>query len=272
MAPVSRGNRGSHGGSSFASRGATRSRGSLQGRGRGTSTAKNSARAVFHPTRVEEQVEEDANLSDGSQILSLNKQDSSSASRISSDESSEDEGPTVNSYSTLLQSLSANIQRGPPQRKRRRIDIEDRSKTSYVENERANNEDRDGFGTTEMDAVEDQSDPEDAAPFDESEEGVSSYLLGRWILIVVVSTEDPFTTHIAEPDESELADHIKHMKSAKLRTIRTELPSGLSCSMTVPGESTADQRLLSSRPQSTQELQVITTISLCLPTALTPYS
>ena len=177
MAPLSRGSRGTRGGSSFASRGATRSRGSVQGRGRGNSIAKNNARTVFHPTRVEEHVEEDASLSDGSQDSNLDKQESSNASRISSDESSEDEGPAVNSYSTLLQSLSANIQRGPPQRKKRRIDIEDRTEASVVESKRADRENRDGFESTDMDAVEDQSDPEDAASYEESEEGYFSYLL-----------------------------------------------------------------------------------------------
>lgn len=272
MAPLSRGKRGSRGGSSFASRGAPRSRGSVHGRGRGNSTAKNSSRNVFHPTRVEEHVEEDANLSDGSQKSSLIKQDSSSASRISSDENSEDERPTVNSYSTLLQSLSANVQRGPPQRKKRRIDIEDRTESSHSDFQRANDEDQDGLETTDIDAAEDQPDPEDAAPFDETEEGMSSHLLERWLLISIVSTEDPFTTHVADPDESELADHIKYMKSARLRTIRAELPSGLSYSMTIPSESTANRRLFSSRPQNTQELQVTATTSLYLATALTPCS
>ena len=173
MAPLSRGNRGSRGGSSFASRGATRNRGPVQGRGRGNSTAKNSARTVFHPTRVEA-VEEDANLSDGSQISNLNKQDSSSASQISSDENSEDEGPNVNSYSTLLQSLNANIQRGPSPRKKQRIDIEDRKELSDSNSQRANREIQDSLEATDMDAVENQSDPEDEAPFEETEEGMSS--------------------------------------------------------------------------------------------------
>ena len=272
MAPLSRGTRGSRGGSSFASRGASRNRGSVQGRGRGNSTAKNSARTVFHPTRVEEHVEEDASLSDGSQISNFDKQHSSSASRISSDESSEDEGPTVNSYSTLLQSLNANIQRGPPPRKKQRIDIEDRKELSDSDIQRANREIQDGLEATDIDAAENQSDPEDEAPFEEIEEGMSSYLLGRWSLIVIVSTEDPFTTHVADPDESELADHIKNMKSARLRTIREELPSGLSFSMTVPSQSMVGQKVLGSRPQSTQELQVIITTSLCLSRALTPCS
>lgn len=73
---------------------------------------------------------------------------------------------------------------------------------------------------------------------------------------MVVATADPFATHVADPEESQLADHINNTKSAKMNTTRASLPSGTSYSMTVPGDVDGAQKIFSTPPGSIQELQV----------------
>ena len=111
-----------------------------------------------------------AEVSDESQLLSEDGHESSRASRTSSDEDPEDERPTTNSYSTLLQSLSANVQRGPPQRKKRKINTEDRteallqSRTNYLD-------EQEDFEAPGGDDVEDHLGSDDIAYLDEIEDG-----------------------------------------------------------------------------------------------------
>lgn len=78
----------------------------------------------------------------------------------------------------------------------------------------------------------------------------------RCSLTILVAAEDPFATHVADPEESQLADHIKNMKTAKTKTTRASLSSGASYSMTAPGDSEAAPKMFSAPPESIQELQV----------------
>ena len=176
MAPFARGQRGSRGGSLVSSRGARGGRGSVRARGKGSFRAKNGNRSTFHSTRVEEQVNENNEVSDEDKASIQNDRESSNASHFSSDEDSENEQPPASSYSTLLQSLNANVQRGPPQRKKRRIESEIRREPQILEDPRKDPEEQDGFEATDVDGGEDQLDLDDIAALNEIEDGMCSYL------------------------------------------------------------------------------------------------
>lgn len=119
--------------SSFArgrpSRGGARGRGAIRGaiggrgrgRGQGSSAPRNGAKSTFYSTRVEEEPGSDDDEQVAEQI-SERKDGEGVSEELSS--ASDDEGdvlPAVQPYNSLLHSLNANIQRRPPQRKKRRI-------------------------------------------------------------------------------------------------------------------------------------------------------
>lgn len=116
MAPLSRGKGGSRG---TATRGRGGSRG--RGRGRGGFAARGGNKPTFQSTRVEEHVEDDAVRSEESEDLDQEEPVDEASEDISSgDEDSKNS--MVKPYNALLKSLNANVQRGQPQRKRRRVD------------------------------------------------------------------------------------------------------------------------------------------------------
>lgn len=172
MASFARGQRGSRAGSLVASRAARAGRGSGRARGKDSFTTNNRHRSTFHSTRIEEQVEKNAELSHENKASIQDDHDSRSASHFSSDEDSEDEQPTANSYNKLLQSLHGNVQRGPPQRKKRRIEIENRREPQFLEDPENDPEEQDGVEATDVGCDEDQSDPDDIAALDEIEDGM----------------------------------------------------------------------------------------------------
>ena len=79
---------------------------------------------------------------------------------------------------------------------------------------------------------------------------------------MVAPVEDSFVTHVADPDESQLAKLIKSTDFARMKIISASLPSGTSWSMTAPSESEVGRELFNAPPQSTQELQVKERLSI----------
>lgn len=102
-----------------AARGRGGSRG--RGRGRGGFAVRGGNKPTFESTRVEEHVEHGSH---GSEKSEEDDQDEP-VHKTSEDISSDDEDRTTSfakPYNILLQSLNTNVQRGQPQRKKRKID------------------------------------------------------------------------------------------------------------------------------------------------------
>ena len=234
-------------------------------RGRGKATATAGDKSTFYSTRVEEQEDRDANDSGGSQESIGEDHLSSDATNLSSDEDLESERSGANSYNTLLQSLSASVASRPTQRKKRKIDIEDSEERPPFEDHQENPEKRDDFEKTSNNGIDDQSDPDEANAPEEIEEEVeeeledgefSRFFVDWKSLTVVVTVEDSFSTHFADPDESRLAKQILNVKNSRLQTAKLVLASGLSCLLTGPELPEIDQNQLRVSPQSMEDLKV----------------
>ena len=116
MAPFARGRGFSRGSQGFHARGGSR------GRGSGNVRAHGNRKATFISSRVEEPVEHEPDMNDESQGLKVGENES--AAEDLSSESDQDIAASTNvkPYNMLLQSLNANIQRGQPERKKRKIE------------------------------------------------------------------------------------------------------------------------------------------------------
>ena len=102
-------------------RGRSQGLGGSRGKGKRTHAASHGSRPVFYGTRIEEQVQSDAEESKSQSAEENLEQDQSNGS-----EDGEEIKVNTNSYSALLQSLNrnANTQGGPSQRKKRKTDGE----------------------------------------------------------------------------------------------------------------------------------------------------
>lgn len=68
--------------------------------------------------------------------------------------------------------------------------------------------------------------------------------------------EDPFRRHMADPDESNLAEQIKNIRAAKIKTVKVATSSDLSCSFTAPEGLAIDLNMFKSLPRTILELEV----------------
>ena len=80
--------------------------------------------------------------------------------------------------------------------------------------------------------------------------------IAQFLTMLTVVNQDPFTTHVADPDEPQLADSIKSIKSAKAQTIREQCPSGTPYALTVPLAAQVGNLVFGAPFQSILELQV----------------
>lgn len=112
-----------------SSRGVSRGRGSTRGRGgitgRGGLPVKGGDKSVFYSTRVEEQVGSDAGTSESSRDFDHDGADAAIDERSSDSEDEQANRAAVKSHNSLLEALNANVQRGPPQRKKRKTNQEE---------------------------------------------------------------------------------------------------------------------------------------------------
>jgi len=116
---------------------------------------------VFYSTRVEEEVGSDVGTSESSRNFNNDGADAAVDERSSDSEGEEAHRAAVKSHSSLLESLNANIQRGPPQRKKRRTNREEPNE-NVIENENPPSETgNDAFIEYKSDESEDASADED---------------------------------------------------------------------------------------------------------------
>lgn len=197
MAPLSRGRSRQRGVSIHRSKGSFRGseRGRGRGRGRGSFTSRAANRSTFYSTRVEEQQSGNSGSDhDGSEP----GYSSAGAVSSSSEESEQDVEPTksLNPYNALLQSLSANVPRAEPQRKRRKIQHIEAHQEPTVAKYAL---DIAGESEEGNDLVDD-----DAEEADNEE----------------VSGHDHFSKHISDRDEAELAHQVQDVKDNRWRTAK----------------------------------------------------
>ena len=216
MAPVTRGKSRGRGGSDSGSRG--HFRGSSRGRGRGSARGAKGARGgatkknPFYSTRVEEQPGENEDAHEDSE---RDEDQFIEASDVSSDSGDDDAAARgVKSYNLLLQSLSANIQRGESQRKRRKVEIPE----AVLVPEAA---------ADDVDEVEEAEEIEDLG--EDHEEGDNE----------VDENEDPFTKHVSNQDEVGLARSIQDMSNWAVISIRSSKQKGWSTTSKTPIDSGA---------------------------------
>ena len=177
MAPLVRGRAGSRRGSHFASR---ETRTSVSSRSRGNPAAKNGSRSIFHSTRVQEQLDDDVDASEGSQVFTEDGLSSSIASDTSDDEGLEHRSSTVDPYNTLLQSLNTKAKSAPRRKKRRKIGLEVPKETQSIEEIRQSPLEQSDLITADVEDPQDLLDGQDAASIEDIEEcGSKENLLYR---------------------------------------------------------------------------------------------
>ncbi|KAL8831208.1 MAG: hypothetical protein Q9191_000989 [Dirinaria sp. TL-2023a] len=206
MAPSSRG-RPSRG----TSRGRRRVRG--EGRGKGTYAATHSNKPIFYSTRVEEQVQSDAEASEIQAVEEKDEQDPSSGN-----EDGEKSGTTAHPYSVLLQSLNTNnnTQRGSPKRKKRKLDGEGLNRLAVketLEEQLAENVLEDAGSSSSGESSPD----EETESQDGNQQGY-----------------DPFNEHVADPNEAQLERAVQEVEQGKYHTLKSNLQSGFLCSLMIP--------------------------------------
>ena len=170
-----------------------RSRG--RGRGRGAPLARHGERNAFYESRVEEQSENVSGI-----VSQISQSDVEELHSLSPSDESEDE-PSVNTnkpYSSLLQSLNANIQRQGPPHKKRKIDLTGALSKTKSPRSTAND-------TVELDDEEDEEEAENAnddeSPFGGAEENT------------IEDHSDLFTKHFIEAgEEGELSTRIADVR------------------------------------------------------------
>lgn len=175
MAPFERG-RAPRGGHRPRGTGGAKSRGSGQGKGRGALRSRGGAKkSTFISTRVEEPLEIGSDVS--AEIAGADEEDDEAlADDLSSHgEGEEIEKATVKPYTALLQSLNASIQRGQPQKKRRKVENDTM----------AGKDDRGGGDNDFVDEAEDETnDADDADDLDEANNAEAS---GFSLLIITIN-------------------------------------------------------------------------------------
>ena len=163
MAPSSRGR---------LHRGGGQGSGVLRGTKRRSNPITHGSRPIFYSTRVEEKVESDAEQSESQ----ISEQDRFEQLQSSGSEDGDENIATAHPYNALLQSLNANANtpRGPPQRKKQKLDGE-RLKSLVVEE---NSEEQSGDDVLEDAASSrsaDSSENEENGSLDDDEQ--STYTL-----------------------------------------------------------------------------------------------
>lgn len=198
-----------------AFRGGCRSRGSTRGKGRGRGNihSRNVEKTLFHTTRVEEQEGSDA----GATRTSTGSERTGDESVEEPSSGSEDDKGTVpvaKPHNTLLQSLNANIQRGPPQRKKRRL-AQDQPQSDITRQHGADETQQDLAAESGGDDREDVS-------------------VGRDVDSAEDAEDDPFLSHIADINATQFEQRIKDIEEDRWHTARSSSRPGLSCFSKVP--------------------------------------
>ncbi|MCJ1341397.1 rRNA-binding ribosome biosynthesis protein utp25 [Bachmanniomyces sp. S44760] len=130
-------------------------------------------------------------------------------SDVSSSDQETSNSNIVNPYATLLQTLSANVQRGQPERKRRKIDYaKDAEVVSTIEatEEAEVKADRQDANEDIDDQLTEEFDEDEDLPPAEAD------------LMDVLQDNDPFDSHFANPDAVTLNQHIEFIKDTKWTT------------------------------------------------------
>lgn len=154
-----------------SSRGVSRGRGSTRGRkgrqSRGGLPIKGGKKSVFYSTRVEEEVGSDAGTTESSRDFDHDRADAA-IDELSSDSDDEQANrAAIKVHSSLLEALNANVQRGPPQRKKRRINQEE-------PNEDTTGNENHPTGTANDASIDYDSDKSENASADEDTDGAET--------------------------------------------------------------------------------------------------
>lgn len=105
-------------------------RGSGQGRGRATQRTNLRHKNAFKSTRIDDEPADSSEINDV-ESDSLDEKKSEEDLGASSDSDGSIQAETIPPYNSLLQSLTTNIQRGAPQRKKRKLDSADETQEAH---------------------------------------------------------------------------------------------------------------------------------------------
>lgn len=110
-------------------RGVNRRRGSTRGRegrqGPGGFPATGGDRSVFYSTRIEEEVGSDTGIPESSRGFDHDGADAAIDERSSDSDDGQPNRAEIRFHNSLLEALNADVQRRPPQRKKRKINQEE---------------------------------------------------------------------------------------------------------------------------------------------------
>lgn len=220
-----------------STRSVSRSQGSVRGRGRGGgrgSFAPNGKnRSTFYTTRIEEEVKSGAENPEESQKLENSEDEQVLEDSSSTSDDDAVISPAARSYNSLLQSLNSNIQRGPPQRKKRKIEYKELQEENDEEDGQLDvADDDDTVGTENEDGESDSEDDEDSNHPESAEQ--SGFRLCHTCACLTRTENDPFLRHIADVDETQFEQKIQDTKQENYRTTTLNLRSGLSLYSKIP--------------------------------------
>lgn len=213
-------------------RGGPRGRGG-RGGGRG---GPRFGRNDFSTSRVQDV---DDQPSDDSEPEPEAEDEDESMSEDDGQDSDEESGPAkkTRAYNTLLQTFQQSSHKEGPQRKRRRVEVED----SQEPEEKADSEEDEDQSVQGSDAAPDadaDGEDEDDEALDDEDDLVENDDEDE-------DAEDPFELHFAHPDDNELQKRLKSLSSNQWRTEKTKAADDATVVLSFP---TADDQSAARKP------------------------